>query len=167
MLPLLQGLSFCHPYFRPITNVTIILYSYYLYYYYYYSFVLLLCNVCLLIMLMFMFIPSNFSLIFFCFKQINYLIRTTWSLCGNLFECNYLPLPKFGIDDGLMMTLDLVLKPTGSWGYRWVHCRITLACTATTEIVRKKRTSGATFRPPCRPTCSLISKILVGLMNRR
>ena len=69
MLPLLQGLSFCHPYFRPLTNVTIILYSYYLYYYYYYSFVLLLCNVCLLIMLMFMFIPSNFSLIFFVLNK--------------------------------------------------------------------------------------------------
>ena len=127
-----------------------------------------LCNVCLLIMFMFMFISSIFfSRFCFCFKQINYLVRTTDSLCGYLFECNYLPLLESGLDDGLMMTPDSVLEPSGSGGYGGVDCRTTLACTATTEIVRKKRTGGAAFRLPFRPACSPVSEISACLMNRR
>ncbi|KOM38215.1 hypothetical protein LR48_Vigan03g159700, partial [Vigna angularis] len=105
--------------------------------------------------------------------QINYLVRTKGSLSGYLFECNYLPLPECGLDDGLM-TPDSVLEPagsartsSGSGGYGGVDCRTTLACTATTEIVRKKRTGGSGFRPPCRPACSPVSEISAGLMNRR
>ncbi|RDX72555.1 hypothetical protein CR513_47953, partial [Mucuna pruriens] len=105
--------------------------------------------------------------------KINYIIRTTGSLCGYLFECNYLPLPESGLDDGLM-TPDSVLEPagsvrtsSGSGGYGGVDCRTTLACTATTEIVRKKRTGGSAIRPPCRPACSPVSEISAGLMNRR
>ncbi|KAA8520491.1 hypothetical protein F0562_014747 [Nyssa sinensis] len=47
-----------------------------------------------------------------------------------------------------------------------VGCR-TLACTATTEIVRKKRSSISTFRAACQPNCSPVSEISVGMMNRR
>ncbi|KAK7395633.1 hypothetical protein VNO78_16197 [Psophocarpus tetragonolobus] len=103
-----------------------------------------------------------------------YIMRTTGSLCGYLLECNYLPLPE--PDDGLM-TPDTVLEPagsvrtsSGSGGYGGgVDCRTALACTATTEIVRKKRTGagGAGFRQPCRPACSPVSEISAGLMNRR
>eukprot|EP00256_Glycine_max_P068799 XP_025983394.1 uncharacterized protein LOC100797977 isoform X1 [Glycine max] len=99
--------------------------------------------------------------------KINYLVRTTDSLCGYLFECNYLPLLESGLDDGLMMTPDSVLEPSGSGGYGGVDCRTTLACTATTEIVRKKRTGGAAFRLPFRPACSPVSEISACLMNRR
>ncbi|KAL9315592.1 hypothetical protein ACSQ67_016593 [Phaseolus vulgaris] len=105
--------------------------------------------------------------------KINYLVRTTGSLSGYLFECNYLPLSESGLDDGLM-TPDSVLEPagsartsSGSGGYGGADCRTTLACTATTEIVRKKRTGGSGFRPPCRPACSPVSEISAGLMNRR
>ncbi|OIV98726.1 hypothetical protein TanjilG_24897 [Lupinus angustifolius] len=98
--------------------------------------------------------------------QVNHLIRTTGSLSGYLFECNYMPLFDSGFDDGLM-TLDSVLEPSGSArtssrssGYGGVDCRTTLACTATTEIVRRKRTNS---RPPCSP----VTEISVGLINRR
>lgn len=87
-----------------------------------------------------------------------------------------MPLPDSGLDDGLM-TPDSVLEPagsnrtsSGSGGYGGVDCR-TLACTATTEIVRRKRSSGggggSTYRVACRPACSPVSEISVGLMNRR
>ncbi|XP_019465038.1 PREDICTED: uncharacterized protein LOC109363280 [Lupinus angustifolius] len=104
----------------------------------------------------------------FCslFCKVNHLIRTTGSLSGYLFECNYMPLFDSGFDDGLM-TLDSVLEPSGSArtssrssGYGGVDCRTTLACTATTEIVRRKRTNS---RPPCSP----VTEISVGLINRR
>ncbi|KAE9592264.1 hypothetical protein Lalb_Chr19g0127371 [Lupinus albus] len=81
-----------------------------------------------------------------------------------------MPLSGSGLDDGLM-TPDSVLEPagsaSGSGGYGGVDCRTTLACTATTEIVRKKRTGGSSSRPPCRPACSPVSEISAGLMNRR
>ncbi|KAE9622068.1 putative transcription repressor PLATZ family [Lupinus albus] len=94
----------------------------------------------------------------FCslFCKVNHLIRTRGSLSGYLYECNYMPLFDSGFDDGLMIP-DSVLEPVGSGGYGGVDCRTTLACTATTEIVRRKRTS---FQPP-------VSEVSVGLMNRR
>ncbi|CAL0304644.1 unnamed protein product [Lupinus luteus] len=111
----------------------------------------------------------------FCslFCKINHLIGTKGSLSGYLFECNYMPLPGSGLDDGLM-TPDSVLEPagsaktsSGSGGYGGVDCITTLACTATTEIVRKKRTGASSSRPPCRPACSPVSEISAGLMNNR
>ncbi|KAI4354818.1 hypothetical protein L6164_003651 [Bauhinia variegata] len=71
------------------------------------------------------------------------------------------------------MTPDSVLEPagsnrtsSGSGGFGGVDCR-TLACTATTEIVRKKRSGGSAYRPACRPACSPVSEISASLMNRR
>ncbi|PPS05260.1 hypothetical protein GOBAR_AA15406 [Gossypium barbadense] len=101
--------------------------------------------------------------------QIDYLSRTEDGLSKFLFECNYLPLPDSGLDDGLV-TPDSVLEPScstktssGSGGYDEVWCRA-LACTATTlEIVRKKRTS----LTACRPTCPPVSEVSGNLMNRR
>ncbi|CAL0328140.1 unnamed protein product [Lupinus luteus] len=91
--------------------------------------------------------------------QVSHLIRTTGSLSGYLFECNYMPLFDSGFDDG-HMTPNSILEPAGSGGYGGGDCRTILSCTATTEIVRRKRTNS---RPPCSP----VSEISVGLMNRR
>ncbi|KAK9035966.1 hypothetical protein V6N11_077988 [Hibiscus sabdariffa] len=98
--------------------------------------------------------------------KVNYLLRTEDGLSKFLFECNYLPLPDSGLDDGLV-TPDSVLDPSGSTktssgsgGYdeAWGGA---LASTATTsEIVRKKRTS----LTACRPTCPPVSG---SLMSRR
>ncbi|XP_057440501.1 protein RGF1 INDUCIBLE TRANSCRIPTION FACTOR 1 [Lotus japonicus] len=111
--------------------------------------------------------------------KINHLVKTAaGSISGHLFECNYMALPETGSDDGLM-TPDTVLEPAGSartssgsggYGGAVVDCMAALACTATTEVVRKKRTSCSTFRPPCRPACSPVSEmaeISAALMNRR
>ncbi|KAL5057492.1 hypothetical protein RYX36_029096 [Vicia faba] len=108
--------------------------------------------------------------------KVNHLVKTLGTLSGHLFECNYMPLSDSGLDDGLM-TPDSVLEPVGSnrtssgsggsGGYGGVDCRTTLACTATTEVVRKKRSGCSTFRSPCRPACSPVTEITVNSMNRR
>lgn len=113
---------------------------------------------------------------FFLVKlQIDYLIRTEGGLSNYLYECKFLSLPEPGSDDGLL-TPDSVLEPTGSartssgsGGSGGVGCRTTLVCTATTEFVRKKRSSTASsaYRTICRPACSPVSEISAGLMNRR
>ncbi|KAK6240007.1 hypothetical protein QUC31_005476 [Theobroma cacao] len=102
------------------------------------------------------------------FVQINYLLRTEDGLSKFLFECNFLPLPEAGLDDGLV-TPDSVLEPSGSTktssgsgGYGEVWCRA-VACTATTEIVKKKRSSLTV----CRPTCPPASEVSGSLINRR
>ncbi|GAU13025.1 hypothetical protein TSUD_173250 [Trifolium subterraneum] len=105
--------------------------------------------------------------------KVNHLVKTLGSLSGHLYQCNYMPLSDSGLDDGLM-TPDTVLEPSGSnrtssgsGGYGIVDCKATLACTATTEVVRKKRTGLSTFRPPCRPACSPVSEISTNMMNKR
>ena len=109
-----------------------------------------------------------FSLGFFLFSQIDYLIRTTGGVSKYLLDCKFMSLPEPGSDDGLM-TPDSILEPAGSsrtssgsggYGGGTMDCR-TLACTATTEIVRKKRSSLSA----CRPVCSPVSEI--SAMNRR
>ncbi|KAK2360242.1 protein RGF1 INDUCIBLE TRANSCRIPTION FACTOR [Trifolium repens] len=105
--------------------------------------------------------------------KVNYLVKTLGSLSGYLYECNYMPLSDSGPDDDLM-TPDSVLEPSGSnhtssgsGGYGVVDCQITLACTATTEVVRKKRTGLSTFRPPCRPVGSPVLEISANMINKR
>ncbi|XP_012483041.1 protein RGF1 INDUCIBLE TRANSCRIPTION FACTOR 1 [Gossypium raimondii] len=93
--------------------------------------------------------------------KIDNLLRTEYGLSKFLYDCNYLPLPDVGLDDG-MVTPEWVLEPSGSTktssgsdGYgEEAWCRA-LSCTATTEIVRKKRSS---------LTCPSVSG---SLMNRR
>ncbi|MBA0821952.1 hypothetical protein Goarm_018775 [Gossypium armourianum] len=93
--------------------------------------------------------------------QIDNLLRTEYGLSKFLYDCNYLPLPDVGLDDGLV-TPEWVLEPSGSTktssgsdGYgEEAWCRA-LSCTASTEIVRKKRSS---------LTCPSVSG---SLMNRR
>lgn len=118
---------------------------------------------------------SHFGTISLCFflSQIDYLIRTNGGISEYLFDCKTLTLPEPGLDDGFM-TPDSVLEPagssrtsSGSGGCGGVDCR-TVACTATTEIVRKKRSSlSSAYRAVCRPVCSPVSEISASLMNRR
>ncbi|GMY23202.1 protein RGF1 INDUCIBLE TRANSCRIPTION FACTOR 1 [Fagus crenata] len=102
--------------------------------------------------------------------KIDYLIRTTGGISNYLLDCKFMALPEPGLDDALM-TPESVLEPagsirttSGSGGYGGVDCR-TLACTATTEIVRKKRSSLSSYQVACRPVCSNVSEI--SAMNRR
>ena len=125
-------------------------------------------------------LSSSGSLVSHCFLsllQIDYLLRTEGKLSKYLFECEYLTLPEPGceLEDGLL-TPDSVLEPPGSMrtsssssageGAGGVGCR-TLACTATTEFVRKKRSSVSVYRTACRPIYSPVSEISAGMMNRR
>ncbi|KAK1424953.1 hypothetical protein QVD17_20294 [Tagetes erecta] len=108
---------------------------------------------------------------FFCsiFCKINHILRSQAMMSEYLYDCKVLTLPEAGSDDGLM-TPDSVLEPfvslrtssgssaTNSAG---VDCR-TIISTATTEIVRKKRTSKSAVRPvDCLPATSELS------VNRR
>ncbi|KAJ4839841.1 hypothetical protein Tsubulata_010071 [Turnera subulata] len=102
--------------------------------------------------------------------KIDHVIRTKGAggVSSFLFDCKFLSLSEPGSEDGLM-TPDTVLEPasstrtsSGSGGNGGVGCR-TLACTATTEIVRKKRSSLSA----CRPIFPRISEISASLMNRR
>lgn len=101
--------------------------------------------------------------------KVDYIIRTESGLSEYLYDCEVLQLPEPGyeIEDG-QMTPDSILEPFGSLrtssessGNGGVGCR-TLGCTATTEVVRKKRSN--IYRSSYRPVCSPVS---VGMMNRR
>lgn len=104
--------------------------------------------------------------------KIENLIRTKGGISEYLHDCKSLSLPEPGLDDGLM-TPDSVLEPAGSshtsyssGGSGGMDCKA-VACTATTEIVRKKRSSLSAYREVCRPVCSRVSEISASLMNRR
>ncbi|KAM1634278.1 hypothetical protein ACFX1Q_027758 [Malus domestica] len=104
--------------------------------------------------------------------KIDDVIRTEGCLSKYLRECKFMALPESGSDDGLM-THDSVLEPagstrtsSGSYGLGEVGC-LALACTATTEIVRKKRSNMSACRAACRPVFSPVLEISAGLMNRR
>ncbi|OVA05810.1 zinc finger protein [Macleaya cordata] len=112
--------------------------------------------------------------------KVHHLVRTEGGVSNYLYECEFLPLsegPKgesfCDFDDG-QMTPDSVLESPISFrtssgssasGGGIIGCR-TLACTATTDFVRKKRTSVTVSRIPYRPTCSPASEIALS-MNRR
>ncbi|XP_057981480.1 protein RGF1 INDUCIBLE TRANSCRIPTION FACTOR 1 isoform X2 [Malania oleifera] len=95
--------------------------------------------------------------------KIHHLIRTEGGLSRYLFDCECLPLSEpagrdmfCDLDDD-QMTPDSVLDQSTSvrtssesGGSGGVWCK-TLACTATTEIVRKKRSSVPVHRAACRP----------------
>ncbi|KAF5731644.1 hypothetical protein HS088_TW18G00327 [Tripterygium wilfordii] len=109
----------------------------------------------------------------FCsvFCKVDHLLRSQdeGELSKFLLDGKFLTLTEAVLDDGLM-TIDSVLEPAsstktsscsgGSSG--GVECR-TEWCTATTEIVRKKRSSLSA----CRPNFPPVSEISVGFMNRR
>ncbi|KAE8679503.1 Detected protein of unknown function [Hibiscus syriacus] len=84
------------------------------------------------------------------FVQVNYLLGTEDGVSKFLFECNFLPLPEAGSEDGFV-TPDSVLEPDGSIktsSGSAAYGEVSLNSTATTEIVRKKRSN----LKACRPT---------------
>ncbi|MBA0737002.1 hypothetical protein Gogos_010485 [Gossypium gossypioides] len=97
------------------------------------------------------------------FVQVNDLLRTEDGVSKFLFECNFLPLPEAGSEDYGLVTPDSVLEPSGSTGSGG-YGEVSLTSTATTEIVRKKRSSLKACRPACPPT---VSEVSGSLMNRR
>ncbi|KAK8538961.1 hypothetical protein V6N13_022103 [Hibiscus sabdariffa] len=99
--------------------------------------------------------------------QVNYMLRTEDGVSRFLFECNFLPLPEAASEDGLV-TPDSVLEPSGSTktsSGSGACGEVSLNSTATTEVVRRKRSS----LKPCRgPTCPpTVSEGSGSLMNRR
>ncbi|CAL5340226.1 unnamed protein product [Camellia sinensis] len=99
--------------------------------------------------------------------KLRHILRTESSslLSKYIFECEYLTLSEPGFDDG-QMTPDSVLELAGSLRTSSGSSGGAaggMGCTATTEIVRKKRSGVPMFRAACRP----VSGISVGLMNRR
>ncbi|KAJ8900224.1 hypothetical protein K2173_024864 [Erythroxylum novogranatense] len=103
--------------------------------------------------------------------KIDHMVRTKGAcgLSGFLFDCKFLPLAEPGSDDGFLST-DSVLEPAGSirtssssGGSGGVGCR-TLASTATTEVVRKRRSNLTACR---QMSPRNISDMSGGLMNRR
>ncbi|KAI3504316.1 hypothetical protein L1887_32891 [Cichorium endivia] len=79
--------------------------------------------------------------------KINQILRSEGMMSEYLHDCEVLTLPEPGSDDGLM-TPESVLEPfvslrtsSGSSASYGGVDHLTIACTATTEIVRKKRTS--------------------------
>ncbi|CAK9154482.1 unnamed protein product [Ilex paraguariensis] len=108
--------------------------------------------------------------------KLQYILRTGDELSRYIHKREHITLPEPGLEDG-QMTPDSVLEPacsvrtssgtSGSGGTAGeVGCR-TIACTATTEIVRKKRSSVSAFRVACRPICAPVSEISAAMMNRR
>ncbi|KAG6784653.1 hypothetical protein POTOM_010351 [Populus tomentosa] len=105
------------------------------------------------------------------FVQVDHILRTKGvsGLSSFLFDCKFLPLPEPGSDDGLMTPVSVLERAassktsSSSGGDGGVACRA-LACTATTEIVRKKRSSLTNSCRTMFPRDTVISTIL---MNRR
>ncbi|KAJ8565472.1 hypothetical protein K7X08_008048 [Anisodus acutangulus] len=108
--------------------------------------------------------------------KVQHILRTEGKLTKYIYRCDYMTLPEPGLDDG-QMTPDTVLEPVGSVGTESgssgsggavgeVGCR-TIGCTATTEIVRKKRSTLSAFRSTFQPGCGPGSGLSVSMMNRR
>ncbi|KAL8495597.1 hypothetical protein ACS0TY_019644 [Phlomoides rotata] len=102
--------------------------------------------------------------------KLHHIIGTGCNLSMYLRDCQFLAFPEPGLDDG-QMTPDSVLEQggslrteSGSSGGGLVDSP-NLCCTATTEVVRKKRSNltGCHFRPSCRP----VSEMSESMMNRR
>ncbi|XP_031114088.1 uncharacterized protein LOC116017614 [Ipomoea triloba] len=110
----------------------------------------------------------------FCsiYCKLQHLLRTKCQLSQYIHKCDSLTLHELGLEDGLM-TPDTVLEPVGSVrtdsggsgsAGAAVDCRV-LCSTATTEVVRKKRSTH--FRSELRPGCGPVCEISVSMMNRR
>lgn len=103
--------------------------------------------------------------------QLQHILRTGSKLSKYVYKCENISLPEPGLDDG-QMTPDTVLEPAGSirtesgssgsgGNCGGVTCSRTLACTATTEIARKKRSSissAGSFRPVCGPVLEISNR---------
>ncbi|KAM7508776.1 hypothetical protein LguiA_019229 [Lonicera macranthoides] len=100
------------------------------------------------------------------FVQLQHIVSTGVELSKYLHKCEHLTLLELGLDDR-QITPDSILEPVGSLrtesgssgGAGGLGCP-TLVCTATTEIVRKKRS--AAYRAACLP----VSEVSM-ITNRR
>ncbi|KAF8413010.1 hypothetical protein HHK36_000983 [Tetracentron sinense] len=110
--------------------------------------------------------------------KVHHLVRSEGGLSKYLYECEFLRLQggkgeSFCEFDDEQMTPDSVLESPNSLrtssgssaSVGGMGCK-NLACTATTEFVRKKRSSVSVSRPTFRPICSPDSEMGVN-MNRR
>ncbi|KAB5569058.1 hypothetical protein DKX38_002851 [Salix brachista] len=101
--------------------------------------------------------------------KVDYILRTkgVGGLSSFLYDCKFLPLSEPASDDGLMTPVSFIAKTSsssGGYGDGGVPCR-TLTCTAaTTETVRKKRSS---LSNSCRTMFPRDTEISANLMNRR
>ncbi|KAJ4952650.1 hypothetical protein NE237_029482 [Protea cynaroides] len=111
--------------------------------------------------------------------KVHHLVRTEGGLLKYLYECEFLPLPEgvkgesCDLDDGQLTPESVLESPdslrtssgsSASGGA--VDCK-TLACTATTEIVKKKRSSATSPRMSYGPTCLCVSEISISLNRRK
>ncbi|KAL6557247.1 hypothetical protein OROMI_017597 [Orobanche minor] len=95
-------------------------------------------------------------------RTIQHILRTGCKLSKYLRDCEFLTLSEPGSYDG-QMTPDSVLEHAGSVRTDSdLSDSPPLICTATTEVVRKKRSNLTGFRPACRPAYRPVSE-----MNRR
>ncbi|KAK6142926.1 hypothetical protein DH2020_023274 [Rehmannia glutinosa] len=102
--------------------------------------------------------------------KLQHILRTGCKLSKYLRKCEFLALSEPGLDDG-QMTPDSVLEPTGSvrtesGSSNGIAAGLSecpaLTSTATTEIVRKKRSTLPGIRSAFTPACRPVSEI-----NRR
>lgn len=94
--------------------------------------------------------------------QLQQILGTGCKLSKYIYKCEDISLPEPGLDDG-QMTPDTVLEPTdsgssGSGGNAGGVSCLTLACTATIDIMRKKRSSISGFRPACGPVLEISNR---------
>ncbi|KAI5647445.1 hypothetical protein M9H77_33450 [Catharanthus roseus] len=97
--------------------------------------------------------------------KIHHILQTGDKLSKYIYDCQNITLSEPGLDDG-QMTPDTVLESAGSMRTEsgssgsggmggGIDCCRTLGCTATTEIVRKKRTG---LRPVCGPVLEISNR---------
>ncbi|PIN06486.1 hypothetical protein CDL12_20966 [Handroanthus impetiginosus] len=108
--------------------------------------------------------------------KLQHILRTGCKLSMYLRKCEFLALPEPGLDDG-QMTPDSVLEQTvsirtesgsSSGGAAGLMDCPNLSCTATTEVVKKKRSNLPGCRSAIRPACRPVSEISESMiLNRR
>ncbi|KAL3833115.1 hypothetical protein ACJIZ3_007851 [Penstemon smallii] len=113
----------------------------------------------------------------FCsiYCKLQHLLSTGCKLSKYLRKCEFLALLDPGLDDR-QMTPDSILEPTGSVrtesgssscaATELANCPF-LSSTATTEVVKKKRTNLSGFRSDHGPACRPVSGNSDSLINRR
>ncbi|XP_073158271.1 protein RGF1 INDUCIBLE TRANSCRIPTION FACTOR 1-like [Henckelia pumila] len=103
--------------------------------------------------------------------KLRHVLESGGKLSMYLRKCEFLTLPEMGLDEG-RMTPDSVLEPdgsvkteSGSSSGALVGC-LNLSSTATTEIVRKKRSNLSRIRSGLRAACGPVSEMSDSMMNR-